>query len=267
MKKNKLGQHTEYKSSYDPRLISPLLRQDNRKKLGMKKIPFTGVDVWCAYEISCLDPEGKPLVTAGIFTFSADSKYFIESKSFKLYLNSFNNHKVLNLDHLKKIIIRDFKDILKTDVKIKFTKLIPVHYFEPSSGNLDKLKLKYVNTDMLNPDHLKCSSQKVVSEMLYTSLFRSNCPVTNQPDWADIFIEYTGEKIDYEGMLRYLLSFRNHNDFHEDCVETIYRDIMHNLHPKKLTVYAQYTRRGGIDINPFRSNCRKLKTFVRRWRQ
>ena len=264
---NPLGQTTEYKSTYDPGLLFPISRSTGRQRIGLNGMPFHGIDAWTAYEFSCLNEEGKPLVAVCNFTFHCFSEFLIESKSLKLYLNSFNNSRFKDLDLVRNIIEADLSAILKSEVKVWFDNPPPISFTATEKGNLDLIELKNVEIEKYNPDYLILKSDNKKSETLFSSLLKSNCPVTKQPDWATISIKYEGKEIDHEGLLRYILSFRNHNEFHEECVERIFWDVYQRLKPKKLTVFARYTRRGGIDINPDRSNCECLTSFKRTSRQ
>lgn len=251
-----LGKESTYLSQYQPDLLFPLVRQDKRDELNIKgKLPFTGVDIWNAYEISWLNAKGKPVVALGEFIFACESPIHIESKSFKLYLNSFNNTKFNSLDEVASTLIKDLSAMTKSDVKVK---LIPVDQFNQNKiVKFDGINLDHLDVEcdayMVQPDYLKTENE-IVTETVFSDLLKSNCLVTGQPDWASVQISYTGKKINHEGLLKYIVSFRNHNEFHEQCVERMFTDILQHCAPQKLMIQARYTRRGGLDINPIRSS-------------
>lgn len=250
-----LGKEVTYTSSYDPKLLFPVARNLNREKIGIKSIlPFTGVDIWNAYEISWLEPGGKPQVGMAEIRFSVESVNIIESKSLKLYLNSFNQTHFPSPEKVVQVILRDLERVSEGPVTVSFTlpeEFQRCHFMEPEGVCIDDLDLK---TDCYTPkpDFLTHGPIQV-EECLYSNLLRSNCPVTGQPDWATLIISYAGKEISRSGLLRYIISFREHTGFHENCVEQIFLDLMERCTPAKLAVYARFTRRGGIDINPFRA--------------
>jgi 7-cyano-7-deazaguanine reductase len=251
-----LGKASTYVSHYQRDLLFPIPRKLQRDEIAIPAaLPFKGVDIWNAYEISWLNAKGKPVVALAEFIFACESPNLVESKSFKLYLNSFNNTKFADLEKVIAVMQQDLTEASGAKVIVK---LIPIENFSSqpvltsfSGINLDLQDIQcdtyHVDANFLKTDHL------VVTETLYSDLLKSNCLVTGQPDWASVQIEYTGKKIQHEGLLQYIVSFRNHNEFHEQCVERIFMDIMRQCQPEKLTVYARYTRRGGLDINPIRS--------------
>lgn len=249
-----LGKKSSYIAHYQPDLLFPIPRQTKRDEINVPALlPFKGVDVWNAFEISWLNEKGKPLVALGEFIFPCESPNLIESKSFKLYLNSFNNTSFVSVNEVIKILEKDLSQATGALVKVK---LIEIEKFSGNitsfSGNcLDALDIT-CDQYQTCPDFLMTENERV-SENLYSNLLKSNCLVTGQPDWGSVRIQYTGRKISHEGLLKYIISFRNHNEFHEQCVERIFMDIMQRCTPEKLTVEARYTRRGGLDINPFRS--------------
>jgi 7-cyano-7-deazaguanine reductase len=250
-----LGKEISYISHYQPDLLFPIPRQLNRDEIGVSGVlPFKGQDIWTAFEISWLNAKGKPMVAIGDFIFPCESPNLIESKSFKLYLNSFNNTKFDSLDVVEATIRKDLSAAVKADVVVN---IVLVDSFSGrelgafAGESLDHLDIE-CNTYLVTPKFLKVDGV-IVTETLTSDLLKSNCLVTGQPDWASVQIEYTGQKIQREGLLKYLVSFRDHNEFHEQCVERIFVDIMKYCAPQKLTVYARYTRRGGLDINPYRS--------------
>jgi len=251
-----LGQKTAYISSYDASLLFPIARNESRKALGISvDLPFCGYDIWTGYELSWLNPKGKPEVAVAEFKIPCTSPHIIESKSFKLYLNSFNQTRYASLE--------DVQNILRTDLSVVAGATVEVHLQRLCESTLlvdiacGALCLDELDIDVNNyhPDSslLTANASEETEEVLCSHLLKSNCPVTGQPDWASLFVAYSGTKINHEGLLRYVISFREHQDFHEHCVERIFVDLLRTCKPKKLSVYARYTRRGGLDINPFRS--------------
>lgn len=272
LKSLKLGQKTEYASEYDRTLLQPVPRALNRDGLGItQNQPFTiGADIWTAYEISWLNEKGLPQVAIADIYLDYQSQNLIESKSFKLYLNSFNQSKFADFNAVQQTMQRDLSECAQGDVKVR---LNPVAVYD--SQKIDHLQGDCIDEQDVeitsyefNADWLKdCVSDEIVEEKLVSHLLKSNCLITNQPDWGTLHIHYVGKKIDHEKLLRYVVSFRKHNEFHEQCVERIFCDLMHYAKPEKLTVYARYTRRGGLDINPFRSNFENLPENLRLARQ
>lgn len=253
-----LGKPTAYQSEYAPSLLFPIARQAKRDEIGITgTLPFFGVDIWNAYEVSWLNPRGKPQVAIATFTVPAESPSIVESKSFKLYLNSFNQTRLPSADALQDVLRADLSAGFGAPVQVKLT--LPDAFSTLQMGELqglllDRLDIE-VNDYQPNPSLLKANhAEAVVEETLVSHLLKSNCLVTGQPDWGSVQIRYVGSQIDQEGLLQYLIGFRNHNEFHEQCVERIFMDIMRQCRPQKLAVYARYTRRGGLDINPWRSN-------------
>lgn len=272
LKSLKLGQKTEYASQYDRTLLQPVPRALNRDGLGItQNQPFTiGADIWTAYEISWLNEKGLPQVAIADIYLDYQSQNLIESKSFKLYLNSFNQSKFADFNAVQQTIQQDLSQCAQGDVTVR---LNPVAVYD--SQKIDHLQGDCIDEQDIeitsyefNADWLKdCVSDEIVEEKLVSHLLKSNCLITNQPDWGTLHIHYVGKKIDHEKLLRYVVSFRQHNEFHEQCVERIFCDLMHYAKPEKLTVYARYTRRGGLDINPFRSNFEDLPENLRLARQ
>lgn len=252
-----LGKTVSYDSPYDPGLLFPISRQNNRNEIGVSKtLPFHGVDIWNVYELSWLNEKGKPLVAIGEIYIPCTTPSIVESKSLKLYFNSFNQTQFRSQEHVVETVIKDLSHTAGSpiDFKILLLSIYPFDILTSLPGNcLDDLDVT-INTYNLNQSFLALDSHELVHEQLYSHLLKSNCPVTNQPDWATVLIHYHGKKIDRAGLLKYIISLRLHNEFHEQCVERIYMDILRQCQPEKLTVYARYTRRGGLDINPFRSN-------------
>ncbi len=272
LKSLKLGQKTEYASQYDRTLLQPVPRALNRDGLGItQNQPFTiGADIWTAYEISWLNEKGLPQVAIADIYLDYQSQNLIESKSFKLYLNSFNQSKFADFNAVQQTMQGDLSECVQGDVKVR---LNPVAVY--NSQKIDHLQGDCIDEQDIeitsyefNADWLKnCVSDEIVEEKLVSHLLKSNCLITNQPDWGTLHIHYIGKKINHEKLLRYVVSFRQHNEFHEQCVERIFCDLMHYAKPEKLTVYARYTRRGGLDINPFRSNFENLPENLRLARQ
>lgn len=249
-----LGKQSSYSDSYDPTLLFPIARKVKRDEIAVPStLPFYGYDVWNAYEISWLNPKGKPVVAIAEITIPANSPCIIESKSFKLYLNSLNNTQFDSEKSVENHLIEDLSQAVGAAISIKWIPLCEQNaVFSPLNGTcLDDIDVT-VHEYKPNPALLSTESA-VVSEIVFSHLLKSNCLVTGQPDWASVEIDYTGHKINHAGLLKYIISFRNQNEFHEQCVERIFMDILRQCSPTKLTVYARYTRRGGLDINPFRS--------------
>ncbi len=264
-----LGKKTPYFEIYDPTLLFPILRQINRDEIQVPApLPFTGVDVWNGYELSWLNPKGKPQIARAEIIFPCESIYIVESKSLKLYLNSFNNTPFSSMERVQQAIEKDLTDVIGSEVQVFLytPDNQPDQSYAPFEGFcLDQLDVE-TNTYTLCPDFLQTSAE-IVQEKLYSDLLKSNCLVTGQPDWGSLYVAYKGPKIDKEGLLKYLISFRNHNEFGEQCAERIFMDITRRCKPQKLTVYARYTRRGGLDINPFRTNCGEKPENSRQFRQ
>jgi 7-cyano-7-deazaguanine reductase len=220
------------------------------------KALFSGHDIWTAYELSWLDAKGKPCVAIASLYVPAESEYMVESKSLKLYLNSLNQMRFDSKEDVSQLVVTDISTLLGCEVTLLLHSIdafTAQGVAQPEGDCLDDIPL---NVDQYDPSPLLLSadSDTPVEESLYSHLLKSNCRITSQPDWATVFIRYSGPKIDREGLLKYIIGFRTHDEFHEPCVEKIFHEIMHNCQPEKLTVYARYTRRGGLDINPFRSN-------------
>lgn len=268
--KTALGKETNYHNAYNPALLCPLLRAEGRQQLGLDSanLPFQGVDIWHNYEASWLNSKGKPQVAIVQLHFPAESTYLIESKSLKLYFNSLNFKRFNNEEEVITLLERDLSVAAAAPVKAILIPVNKVNQTQLLQGIcLDELDIE-VTDFRLNPQLLKNNTDAaMITETVYSHLLRSNCPVTNQPDWGSVSITYTGQTIHHESLLRYLISFREHNDFHEQCVERIFCDISRLCQPEKLTIQAYYTRRGGLDINPFRSNVDLAAQFQRLVRQ
>ncbi len=253
-----LGQKTDYRSSYSPGLLQSVPRDLNRQELGIvEHQPFVGCDVWHAYEISWLNTKGKPVVALARCSVPFDTPNIIESKSFKLYLNSLNQSRFHSQQEVLQLLIKDLSATAAGAVSVELFAPDDINAFPVSKlpgACIDHLDVEIDEFD-LNPSllALETDSEKV-EETLHSHLLKSNCLITNQPDWASVVVSYCGQKIDHAALLRYLISFRMHNEFHEQCIERIFMDIQAACMPEFLTVQALYTRRGGLDINPFRSS-------------
>jgi len=275
---SQLGKTSAYVDQYDASLLFPIPRADKRLELGISAAPpFFGADLWTAFELSWLNPRGKPQVALAHITVPCESPNIIESKSFKLYLNSFNSTRFADAVEVQARLRADLSEAAwrgaaqasSLGVRLLLPELFdrePVH--ELDGLNLDRLDVECTRYTPA-PELLTAAVGELpVTETLTSHLLKSNCLVTGQPDWGSVRISYTGPQISQEGLLQYLVSFRNHNEFHEQCVERIFMDIWHRCQPHKLTVYARYTRRGGLDINPFRtSHPQGLPANVRTARQ
>ncbi len=254
-----LGKTTEYIADYDPTLLCPFPRQVKRDVIGITDaLPFQGYDIWNAYELSWLNRKGKPIVAMGEFHVPCTSPNLIESKSFKLYLNSFNQTRFADFLEVERRLITDLSAAAGGPVRVRLldSEQFVTEQIQPLPGVcIDALDIE-IDDYSLDPSLLEGAAdpQQLVTESLHSHLLKSNCLVTNQPDWGSVLIRYRGGRIDPEALLRYLISFRQHNEFHEQCVERVFVDIQRYCQPQQLTVYARYTRRGGLDINPFRSN-------------
>ncbi|MDU6388395.1 MAG: NADPH-dependent 7-cyano-7-deazaguanine reductase QueF [Pantoea sp.] len=254
-----LGKPTAYHDQYDPSLLQAVPRSLNRAPLGLTldSLPFTGADIWTLYELSWLNSKGVPQVELGEVVLNATSEHLIESKSFKLYLNSFNQTRFANWGDVRQTLERDLSACAQGEVSVALFRLSeiegqPIGQF--SGYCIDEQDIAITDYSF-NADYLAGAADgEVVEETLVSHLLKSNCLITNQPDWGSVMIRYKGPRIDREALLRYLISFRQHNEFHEQCVERIFNDLLRFCQPQQLTVYARYTRRGGLDINPWRSN-------------
>jgi 7-cyano-7-deazaguanine reductase len=247
-----LGRSVDYPRAYDASLLYPIARASGRAGLGLDggELPFTGRDRWHAYELGWLDGRGKPHVATATFTVPADSPNLVESKSLKLYLNSFNGSRFDSAEAVRETIERDLSAAAGAPVGVAFG--LPSIDRGMPARSVDELD---VEIDHYGPPRAEflAASGDTVEETLASALLKSNCPVTGQPDWASVSIHYRGPRIDRAGLLRYLVSFRDHCEFHEQCVERIYCDLMRHARCEALLVEARYTRRGGLDINPWRA--------------
>ena len=246
-----LGRDVTYSVSFDPALLYPINRESARAQLGIgARLPFAGHDRWQAYELSWLDLRGKPQVATATFIVPCTSPNLIESKSLKLYLNSLNASRFSQAETVRRQIIHDLTHSSGSEVDVRFG--VPVATGNLEGESIDGLSVAIDDYGPPRPDFLRANGQACVEEILSSALLRSNCPVTGQPDWGHLIIRYNGPQWDREGLLRYLISYRNHADFHENCVERIFCDIHQRCRPRWLAIQACYTRRGGIDINPLR---------------
>lgn len=253
-----LGKTSEYVATYTPELLFPIPRAAKWAELGLtaQTLPYQGVDLWNCYELSWLTPSGKPVVAIAEFVIPADSPNIIESKSFKLYLNSLNQSIFATRDDLAAVLQRDLSGAAGVPVAVQLRSLTELEaegFSRLPGACIDELEVVIDDYNQPQPELLRCDAGRVISESLHSHLLRSNCPVTGQPDWGSVVVEYTGAALDHSSFLRYLVSFRQHADFHEQCVERIFLDVQRLLKPQTLTVYARYLRRGGLDINPYRS--------------
>jgi len=264
-----LGKKSRYDSEYDPALLFPIPRKTKRDEIQVPaKLPFQGADLWTGYELSWLNQKGKPCVGILELTVPCNTPRIFESKSLKLYLNSLNQTCFENTEGLQTIIRNDLNRATGGEVDVHIFTWEQFNRFkilELPGTCIDGLDID-VDCYTVEPKYLQAKGPRI-EETLCSHLLKSNCLVTNQPDWGSVQIRYSGPKINQEGLLKYLVSFRMHNEFHEQCVERIFMDISRNCRPEKLTVYARYTRRGGLDINPFRSNFEAVPENIRTSRQ
>ncbi len=267
-----LGKETQYHNQYDAGLLQGVPRSLNRDSLALtaENLPFHGADIWTMYELSWLNSRGLPQVAIGHVELDATTENLIESKSFKLYLNSFNQTRFESWDIVEKTLLKDLTTCAKGKINLTIYPLShftsqPIVNFTGECIDEQDIEIDNYQFDVqwLN----ESTTETLVEETLVSHLLKSNCLITNQPDWGSVAIQYKGKKIDREKLLRYLVSFRQHNEFHEQCVERIFHDIMQLCEPETLTVYARYTRRGGLDINPWRSNCEFVPEISRLARQ
>ena len=261
---SQLGKNSAYVDQYDASLLFPIPRAVKREELGIRSAPiFLGADLWTAFELSWLNLKGKPQVAIAHITVPSESTHIIESKSFKLYLNSFNATRFVDAQAVRDCMREDLDTALwhggqimaRCGVKI----ILPEEFDKEPVHELDGLNLDRMDIECTHyqpaPELLRAQKDEApVTETLVSHLLKSNCLVTGQPDWGSVQISYSGDQIDQAGLLQYIVSFRNHNEFHEQCVERIFMDIWTRCKPLKLSVYARYTRRGGLDINPWRTS-------------
>jgi 7-cyano-7-deazaguanine reductase len=265
-----LGRATAYPEQYSPGLLYAIARTDSRSTLGLTEaLPFHGCDIWNAWELTWLNPDGLPQVVTAEIRVPADSPNIIESKSLKLYLNSFAMTAYASSSDVCETIEQDLISCTDSEVSVQ---LIPPSATDgASTAKLpgDSLDTAGVRCTVYDVDAglLQADSSDIVTEQLHSHLLRSLCPVTSQSDSGSVMIAYRGPRIDRAGLLRYIVSYRRHNDYHESCVERMFIDILEHCNPEQLSVFARYQRRGGIDINPFRSNFEHDPPNARVWRQ
>ena len=261
---SELGKSSAYVDQYDASLLFPIPRLAKREEIGVGAAPpFFGADLWTAFELSWLNLRGKPQLALAHFTVPCETPNIVESKSFKLYLNSFNNSRFADASAVQARLRADISEAAwrgaphAATVGVRL--LLPELFDREPVHELDGLSLDRLDVECSRytpaPDLLRAMlDEPPVTEVLTSNLLKSNCLVTGQPDWGSVRISYSGPQINQEGLLQYLVSYRNHNEFHEQCVERIFMDLWTRCKPVKLTVYARYTRRGGLDINPFRTS-------------
>jgi 7-cyano-7-deazaguanine reductase len=261
---SQLGKSSSYVDQYDAALLFPIARRSKRDEIGLTgTLPFFGADLWTAYELSWLNPRGKPQLALARITVPAESTHIVESKSVKLYLNSFNNSVFEDAAAVQTRLREDLSaavwqgGAVMSSVGVQL--VLPQDFDKEPVHELDGLNLDRLDLECSHyqpaPELLTAQlNEAPVTESLTSQLLKSNCLVTGQPDWGSVRISYTGPQIDQAGLLQYIVSFRNHNEFHEQCVERIFMDIWRACKPSKLEVYARYTRRGGVDINPWRTS-------------
>ena len=253
-----LGKSSEYIATYTPSLLFPIPRAAKWAELGLSAdtLPYQGVDFWNCFELSWLLPSGKPVVAIGEFSIPADSPNIIESKSFKLYLNSLNQTPFASAAELTVVLEKDLSAAAGKPVGVRIRSLDDVQadgVAKLPGVCIDDLDISVSQYEHPQPELLRCDPERIMEESVYSHLLKSNCPVTSQPDWGTVVVSYKGAALDHASLLAYLVSFRQHSDFHEQCVERIFLDLQRLLKPQSLTVYARYVRRGGLDINPYRS--------------
>jgi 7-cyano-7-deazaguanine reductase len=260
-----LGKAVAYADQYDPALLFPIARAAQRAELGITAAPpFFGADLWTAYELSWLNPRGKPQVALAHFMIPCETPHILESKSLKLYLGSFSQTRFADATEVQARLRADLRAALWRGAdapgSIGVKLLLPEQFDQQTIHELDGLNLDRLDVECTHyqpaPELLsvRAGEPAVHDEALTSRLLKSNCPVTGQPDWGSVQIRYSGAPIVQEGLLRYLVSFRQHSGFHEHCVERIFMDIWTRCRPTQLSVYARYTRRGGLDINPWRTS-------------
>jgi 7-cyano-7-deazaguanine reductase len=264
-----LGRHTPAPQEYSPDILRAIPRKLARDKLQMKEnLPFHGVDLWRAYEMSWLDQTGKPVVFVGKFSVPAQSPNMVESKSFKLYLNSLNSTRFSSVKEARSTIIKDISTVAGDKVSLDLLAVddASLNGSKLVGESLDNLAVASIS-DEPHKDQLQVQPGHMIEEMVYSHLLRSLCPVTGQPDWATLWIHYRGTAIERGSLLEYVISYRDHQEFHEHCVERIFHDLGSVCDPVFLHVQAFYTRRGGLDINPFRSTDSTAQALTRLARQ
>ena len=266
---NPLSQYTDI---YTPSLLQPIPRAQQRRAIGIDdatQLPFKGCDVWNAYELSWLNPNGKPLTAVAEFLVPCNSINIIESKSLKLYLNSFNQTPFDKQVDVVRTLESDLSVCTRSPVFVNLYSLQQTHsrgFAQIPGENIDGQDIK-VDEYQINAELLEADPDRIIKESLHSHLLKSNCPMTGLPDWGSLAIEYVGPAISKPSLLKYIISYRQHGDFHENCIERIFVDIMAKCQPEKLSISGFYLRRGGIDINPFRSNHEDASVNLRLARQ
>ena len=264
-----LGKKSDYETYYNPNKLFPIPRQIKRNEIGVpEQFPFKGADIWNHYEVSWLNRKGKPQVAIAEIIYGCESPCIIESKSMKLYFNTLNNTKFDDIETVRKTVEDDISKCVGLQAQVSLSLLdgnenVMLKGFDGQSLDGLDIEITSFNVDK----NLLSTSEERVEEVLFSNLLKSNCLVTNQPDWGSIKISYRGRKINREGLLRYIISFRDHNEFHEQCIERIFMDIQERCQPESLTIYGRYTRRGGLDINPVRSTEKIQPKNIRNKRQ
>lgn len=248
-----LGRTVDYPREYDASLLFAIARATGRREIGLADatLPFIGNDRWHAYELGWLDAKGRPRVETATFVVPADSPNLIESKSLKLYLNSLNASRFDGAEVVRALIERDLSACAGAPVAVTFG--VPPVDRGVAAASIDETDVAIDHYGPPRADFLRGDASEVVEETLCSAALKSNCPVTGQPDWARVSVHYRGPRIDRAGLLRYLVSFRDHCEFHEQCVERLFADLMQHARPEALSIEARYTRRGGLDINPWRA--------------
>ncbi|OQY20216.1 MAG: NADPH-dependent 7-cyano-7-deazaguanine reductase QueF [Desulfobacteraceae bacterium 4572_35.1] len=267
-----LGKTTTYPQQYDPTLLFAVPRKIKRDELYLgDNLPFVGEDLWNGYELSWLNMRGKPVVALAVFRFPCTAEFLVESKSFKLYLNSLNQSRFADFTQVQQLLQNDLSKLAGQNVMVELMEVDAIDNWQVMrmpGECLDDIDIEVEHYQLKEDLLYQCADEdNVVRESLFSHLLKSNCLITSQPDWASIWIDYRGGKIDRAALLAYLISFRQHNEFHEQCVERIFTDLMRFCNPEQLTVYARYTRRGGLDINPWRSTHQSVAPNWRMSRQ
>lgn len=269
LEKSTLGKTTEYITKYNPTLLFPIARAPKRAEINVTSpLPFYGCDIWNAYELSWLNEKGKPQVAIGELIVPCDTPNIVESKSVKLYFNSLNNTRFPDLETVTSTIREDLSKSAGKGIDIRVRLLNDVEDIRTESFSgicIDDLDIA-TDDYQVNPNLLSTENEEA-EEILFSNYFKAICLATGQPDWASIRIQYRGNKLNREGLLKYLISYRNHSEFHEQCIERVYMDILKHCQPNHLTIEARFTRRGGIDINPIRSTEKITPTNRRQIRQ
>ena len=268
--KTPLGEKTGYPDRYARDVLCAVPRAASRMRLALTDaLPFRGEDIWNGWELTWLESTGKPAVAVAVIRIDAASPNIVESKSLKLYLNSLAMERFDSGEDVAALIARDLSDVAGSSVGVELAPESRV-----TAGGIGKMPGICIDdlrtgcdTWEVDASLLKCRVGQSVREELHTHLFRSNCPVTAQPDFGSVLVRYRGAALERESLLHYLVSYRKHCDFHESCVERIFLDLKRRCNPQQLTVYGHFNRRGGLDINPFRSDFEDAADNLRLWRQ